>query len=61
MIGKELFDELVYNVWENYKDMFRNVMKNGWIFLFCRKYILSDNRIIGIFKEKFNIVDINDD
>lgn len=60
-IGKESLDELVYNAWENHKDTLRNVMKNGRILLSCRKYILSDNRITGIFKEKSNIVDINDD
>lgn len=60
-IGKESLDELVYNAWENHKDTLRDVMENVRIILSCRKYILSDNRIKGIFKEKSNIVDINDD
>lgn len=60
MIGKRCFDEIFYNLWEVYENFLKICLKKCKFFLFSRKYILCDERVIGFLKEMINIVDIDD-
>lgn len=51
-LGKESFDEIAYNSWKEYEDRFKARLKKIKILLLCRKCILNDDRVGGIFKKK---------
>lgn len=59
LIGKQYFDEIVYNFWELYEEILKICLKKVKVLLLCRKYILCDERVICILMDKVNIVDIN--
>ncbi|XP_065935402.1 uncharacterized protein [Magallana gigas] len=58
-IGKESFDEMAYSSWRKHEDPLNACLKKVKLLLSCRKYILNNNRVKGVFKEKLNIVDIS--
>lgn len=60
-IGKDTFDEIEFNKWMKHEERLRACLKNVKLLLTCRKYILSDDRVKGLLKEKSYIVDINDE
>lgn len=60
-IGKETFDVIEFNKWIKYEEKLRACLKNVKLLLTCRKYILSDDRVKGLLKEKAYNVDINDE
>lgn len=60
-IGKDSFDEIEYNSWGRYEENLEACLKSVKLLLSCRFYILNDNRVKGIFKDKSNIVDISNE
>lgn len=60
-IGKDTFDDLEFNEWVKNEEGLRACLKNVKLLLTCRKYILSDDRVKGLLKEKAYNVDINDE
>lgn len=60
-IGKDSFDEIEYNSWGRYEENLEACLKNVKLLLSCRFYILNDNRVKGMFKDKSNIVDISNE
>lgn len=59
LIGKQYFDEIVYNFWELYEEILKICLKKVKVLLLCRKYILCDERVICFLMDKENFVDIN--
>lgn len=59
-IGKETFDEIEYNSWRKHEDNLKACLKKVKLLLSCRNYILSDERVRGLLKDKSYIVDITD-
>lgn len=59
-IGKMSLDDIAYNSWEKHEETLKVCLNKVKLLISCRKYILSDVRVRGIFKNKSNIVDIND-
>lgn len=60
LIGKEIFDEIDYNLWRKYEESLKVCLKKVKFLLLCRNYILSDERVRGLLKDKLNIVDLID-
>lgn len=61
MIGKELFDEIEYNIWRKYEIILKVCFKKVKFLIFIRKYILNGDKVRGILKDGLNIVDISND
>lgn len=59
-IGKETFDEIDYNSWRKHEESLKACLKKVKLLLSCRNYILSDERVRGLLKDKSNIVDLTD-
>lgn len=59
-IGKRFLDEIAYSSWEKNEEWLNVCLNKVKLLMSCRKYILSDVRVRGIFKDKSKIVDIND-
>lgn len=60
-IGIESFDEKEYNKWRKYEEYIEAFLKKVKIPMTCRLYILSDNKVDRLLKNKSNIVDISND
>lgn len=60
-IGKDTFDDIKFNEWEKNEERLRACLKNVKLLITCRKYILNDDRVKGLLKEKAYNVDINDE
>lgn len=58
-IGKESFDEISHDAWRQHSEKLNALLKEVKVLMSCRKYILGDTRISGIFTDKSYIVDIN--
>uniref|UniRef100_K1QTQ8 Ankyrin-1 n=1 Tax=Magallana gigas TaxID=29159 RepID=K1QTQ8_MAGGI len=58
-IGKESFDEISHDAWRQNEEKLKALLKKVKVLMSCRKYILSDARIAGIFTNKSYIVDID--
>lgn len=56
-----IFDELVYILWEKNEERLKIFLKKIKFFILCRKYIFFDDRIKGFLKDRFNVIDINND
>lgn len=61
LIGKEFFDEIEFNLWKKYEEILKVCLKKVKFLVLCRIYIVNDNRVKGILKDKLNIVDICND
>lgn len=59
-IGQKSFDELLYNSWQTYEDVWTSILKKDKLLMTCRKNVLFDSRVKGIISDKTNIVDIDD-
>nr|XP_034308518.1 uncharacterized protein LOC105341815 [Crassostrea gigas] len=59
--GKESLDELLYNKWERYEEALPSYLKRAKLLMSCRKIILSDKKVKGLFRDVSNVVDINSD
>lgn len=60
-IGKMILDEIAYASWEKYEERLKIFLKKIKLLISCRKYILIDDRIKGLLKDRSNIIDINND
>uniref|UniRef100_A0A8W8IEI1 Novel STAND NTPase 3 domain-containing protein n=1 Tax=Magallana gigas TaxID=29159 RepID=A0A8W8IEI1_MAGGI len=60
-IGNESFDEIAYNSWKEHDERLKACLRNNKMLLSSRKYILLDNRVKGILKDKSCIIDLSDD
>ena len=60
-IGKEVFDDILYCFWKKYENTLKNFLGKVKLLMTCRKQILNDSRTKGLFAEKKNIIDIDDD
>lgn len=60
-IGKESFDELLYNLWQTYEKVLTSILKKDKLLMTCKKNVLFDCRVKGVISDKSNIVDIDDD
>lgn len=60
-IGKESFDEIEYTIWRKYEETLKACLKEVKILMTCRKYILKDDKVTGLLKNRSNIVDISND
>lgn len=60
-IGKESFDEIEFNSWKKHEETLKACLKKVKLLVSCRIYIVNDNRVKGILKDKSNIVDICND
>lgn len=60
-IGKESFDEIAFTTWSRYEEALPYYLKKMKVLISCRRYILSDSRLKGPFKDKLAIVDVNND
>lgn len=58
-IGKESFDELAYNSWKKLEENLKACSEKCKLLLSCRKCVQSDERAMGLFKNKSIIVDID--
>lgn len=56
-----IFDEIVYILWEKYEEKLKIFLKKIKFLILCRKYIFIDDRIKGFLKDRFNVIDINND
>lgn len=61
LIGKELFDEIKFNLWIKYEESLKECLKKIKFLVLCRIYILNDKRVKGILNDKLNIVDLSND
>lgn len=60
-IGKESFDEISYNSWMKNERKLESRLKKVNLLISCRKCVLKDPRVKGLFNSDSNIVDIDDD
>nr|XP_034330309.1 uncharacterized protein LOC117690361 isoform X1 [Crassostrea gigas] len=60
-IGKESFDELLYNSWQRCEEVLTSNLKEVKFLMTCRKNVLDHSRVKGIISDKSNIVDIDCD
>lgn len=60
-IGVESFDEVKFNSLRTYEEYIEACLKKVKLLMTCRLYILRDNRVEGLLKNKSNIVDISND
>ncbi|XP_065929084.1 uncharacterized protein [Magallana gigas] len=58
-IGKETVDDISHDAWRQNEEKIKGLLKKVKVLMSCRKYILSDARIAGVFANKSYIVDIN--
>nr|XP_034321896.1 uncharacterized protein LOC105338389 isoform X2 [Crassostrea gigas] len=59
-IGKYSFDEISHDLWKESEEAITTILKTAKLLISCRKYILFDNKVEGVFEEKTNIVNIDD-
>ena len=59
-IGKESFDEILYNAWERYRETVNLLIKPIKLFLSCRTTVILDQRAEEFLKEKRKIIDIDE-
>lgn len=57
-IGKDSLDEILYNLWHRYEKALKPYLKTVKLLMTCRKCIISDKRIKGVFNENSIIIDI---
>nr|XP_022301168.1 uncharacterized protein LOC111109381 [Crassostrea virginica] len=60
-IGKEAISEVLYTEWKKYEQTLTRFLTSVKIVLTCRKCIVFDTRVKGLFEERSNIVVIDDD
>lgn len=60
-IGKMILDEIAYTSWEKHEEKLKIFLKKIKLLISCRKYILIDDRIKGLLKDRSNVIDINND
>lgn len=60
-IGKEFLDEISYNSWMKNENKIKTRFKKVELIISCRKCVLKDPRVKGLFNNDSNIVDIDDD
>ena len=59
-IGKESYDEVLYNEWGHFRETLGILIKNVKVVLTCRTSIILDQRARGFFEENFKRIDIDD-
>ena len=59
-IGKESLSEVLYTEWKKYEHTLTRFLKSVKIVLSCRRCIVFDTRVKGLFEELSNIVVIDD-
>lgn len=59
-IGKDSFDKASYLFWKESEQAMLTYLKKGKLICSCRDYILFDNKVKGVLKNKTNIVNIED-
>lgn len=60
-IGKDSFDEIEYTTLRKYENSLEAFFKMNKLLVSFRKYILFDNKVKGIFKNKADVVDLTND
>lgn len=60
-IGKDSFDELKYTLWRKYEETLKASFKTVKVMMSCRKYIMNNNQVKGLLKDKSHIVDLSND
>ena len=58
-IGKEALSEVLYTEWKKYEQTLTRFLTSVKIVLTCRKCIVFDTRVKGLFEERSNIVVID--
>lgn len=58
-IGKTIFNECLYQLWEGNKELLNSVLKKVKLLLSCRKSVFYDHRTQEIFESGVAIVDID--
>lgn len=60
-IGKESFDEMLFNLWQIDEEKLQYYLKSATckLLISCRKYVLFDIRVKGLLNDKSCIFDIN--
>lgn len=59
--GKEAFDEPLYRSWSKIEDALKSCLKTVKLLMSCRKYVLTDDRVKGLFSDTPYIVDVSND
>lgn len=59
--GKETFDETLYRSWSKIEEALKSCLKTVKLLMSCRKYVLTDDRVKGMFSDTPYIVDIGKD
>nr|XP_022289409.1 ankyrin repeat and KH domain-containing protein mask-like isoform X2 [Crassostrea virginica] len=59
-IGKESFDEALYSSWKNCEEALQCFETNVKVLITCRKSLLENAKIQGIFKTRWNVIIIDD-
>ena len=57
-IGKESFDEMLYNAWGHYRETLGLLLKHAKLLLTCRKSVFSDERAKRLFTKEGKTIDI---
>nr|XP_034308631.1 uncharacterized protein LOC105324160 isoform X2 [Crassostrea gigas] len=60
-LGIESLDELLFDKWKIYEEKLPYYLKRAKLLMSCRKIILSDKKVKGLFRDVSNVVDINSD
>ena len=60
-IGKEALSEVLYTEWKKYEQTLTRFLTSVKIVLTCRKCIVFDTRVKGLYEERSNIVVIDND
>lgn len=60
-IGKDSFDELQYTLWRKYEETLKATFKTVKVLMSCKKFIMNDNKVKGLLKDKSHIVDLSND
>ena len=59
-IGKESYDEVLYNEWGHFRETLGILIKKVKVVLTCRTSIILDQRARGFLEENFKRIDIDD-
>nr|XP_022292004.1 serine/threonine-protein phosphatase 6 regulatory ankyrin repeat subunit C-like [Crassostrea virginica] len=59
-IGKESLDDILYSTWKKYEKTLSIFLQSVKLVLTCRKKIVFDDRVKGLFEERSNIVVVDD-
>lgn len=59
--GNEFFDNVAYYSWISQEERIESCLRKVKILLSCRKYILNDPRVKGLFRNLCRTVDLSDD